>query len=162
MGCTCRERDDVTSRPLSTPNMPKTVFCPGVFSFFVLPSSLPCCLSFHPVYFADSFEKNCSTYIKQHSPVKLWALRERRSSHLVPATGLHWFLYHIGLVSCVSFYFLTIPQLLKIVKKVFFARLTRKYLLTLSILSRMYCNSSPFSCLYHANDKKGLTFYKCV
>lgn len=90
---------------------------------------------------------NCTTYIK-HSTVKRRGLRKRRSSCLVPATGLHWF--HIGLVSCVSLIplqFLNCHEkklnfMCKVDKRIFSCAVNRTYF------------SSPFCTLYLVNDKK--------
>lgn len=101
-------------------------------------------------------KKNCSTYIKQHSTVKQGGLQQRRSSRFVPATGLHWIHMHIGLVSCVILYSFTIPPSSQ-KKQIFCAKLTRKYLLVLSFLNKLYL-SFPFCTLCHANDKKRLIF----
>lgn len=112
LGHCCPERDDVLSRPLSCPDMPESVFYPGVFASIVLQPSVACCLIFHPLYFADSHGKKRLLHIHQ-TTVKQGGLQKRRSSRFIRAIGLHWFHKHIGPVSCFfSFYSPTIPQLL--------------------------------------------------
>ena len=103
--------DDVRSRPPSNPNMPKSVFCPGVFVCFVLcPPILRSASSFIRCILLTAMKTQCSTYIK-HSTVKQGGSQQRRSSRCVPATGLHKIHQHIGLVSRVSLYSFTIPPL---------------------------------------------------
>lgn len=133
------------------------MFCPGVFASVGLHPSIPCCLIFHPLYFADSHEKKL-LHIHQ-TTVKQGGLWKRRSSRLVPATGLNWFHQHIGLVSCVFPFSLTIPQL-SLKKQNFCAKLTRKYFPEPSFLNRMY-RSSPSCTLCLASDKKTDIYWKC-
>lgn len=77
---------------------------------------------------------------------KQGALRKRRSSRLVPATGLHWFHLYIGLVFlCFLFIpllFLNCPGKKKLN---FCAKLTWKYLPVLSFLNRIYTSLHLFA-----------------
>ena len=94
------EWDDVTSRPLSCPGMPQSVFWPGVFASM---PPLPVASSFIRYILLTAMKKTL-LHIHQ-TTVKRGGLRKRRSSRLAPATGLHWFHQHIGLVSGVFLLF---------------------------------------------------------
>lgn len=84
-------------QPPSCLDVPPSMFCPGVFTSVLLQPSAPPprSLIFHPLHPLTAVEKaGCSTYFKQGGS------QRRRSSHLIPATGLRRSHKHVGLLSC--------------------------------------------------------------
>lgn len=85
-------------QPPSCLDVPPSMFCPGVFTSVLLQHSAPPpprSLIFHPLHPLTAVEKaGCSTYFKQGGS------QRRRSSHLIPATGLRRSHKHVGLLSC--------------------------------------------------------------